>query len=273
MNINPSIHNYSKLQDFDEIYPIKLLAFILKKLKINELFKSNIRDPRSRVDLYELVPLLMLGCLTHIFRSPSKNDFRLHFLRNIASKAVSKFSGLNSERVPCVRTLDDLFLNLNPEDFEPILPTIFCRLCRSKIFLNHPEFIPHGEYAINIDAQVTHTYYEHSQHPCQNCPYCLKRSRGDKVWYLHFDLVASFVAPNGLQIPLLFHRIRARPEWGQLNEEEWKQECERTAFPFIVKKLRQYFPLILILFMQQIQHYPCSKSSGLDILLFAKLKC
>lgn len=222
-------------------YPIRLLKFVLRKLKIKGLFGKYIHDPRSRADTYSLVFLLMHGLFTHIFRSPSKHHFQLNFLRPEASLAVAKFNG-DHNQCPCTRTVDDVFNELNSSDFLPILPAIFRLLCRKKAFQLHPEFTPQGEYEINIDAQVTHTYHDHSQHPCQSCPYCLKRTRGDKVWYLHLDVVAAFVAPNELQIPLIFHRIRARPEWGLLGEDVWKQECERTAFPFVIRELRHQFP-------------------------------
>jgi hypothetical protein len=235
-------HNYNTNHPNFVEYPVRLLKFILNKLKINELFKFHVRDSRLRIDDYELSHLLMHALYTHLFRSPSKNKFQLHLKRPSANKALAKFNGIEKEISPCTRTIDDVLLNLNPEDFLPILPAIFRFLCRQKIFQLHPEFIPQGEYAIAIDAQATHTYYESSQHPCQSCPYCLKRTRGDNVWYLHYDLVASFVAPTGLQIPLLFHRIRARPEWGNLGENEWKQECERTAFPWLLRELRRQFP-------------------------------
>lgn len=223
-------------------YPIRLLKFVLKKLKIRELFRSHVRDPRSRVDDYDLTSLLMHGLLTHLFRSPSKHQFQLNLLRPEASAAVAGFNGGNLDRCPCTRTLDDVLINLDPEDFQPILPAIFRSLCRGKVFQLHPEFIPQYEYDIAIDAQATHIYNDDSQHPCQSCPHCLKRTRGDKTWYIHYDLVASFIAPNGLQIPIVFHRICARPEWGQLGEEKWKQECERTAFPILLKELRRHFP-------------------------------
>ena len=241
MNLNQAKSNHTTDSQYVGEYPIRLLGFILKKLKIRELFHTYIRDPRSRADDYELPFLLMNGLLTHIFRSPSKHKFHLHLLRPDASTALAKFIG-NHNCCPCTRTLDDVLINLNPDDFKPILPAIFRTLCRGKVFQLHPEFLLQGEYAIAIDAQVVHTYGEHSQHPCHSCPYCLKRTRGDKTWYLHSDVVASFIAPNGLQIPLLFHRIRARPEWGQLGEERWKQECERTAFPILLKELKGQFP-------------------------------
>lgn len=246
MNSGLTNPNYNTNQQKSVEYPIQILKFILKKLKIKQLFSKFIKDPRKRIGDYDLASLLMHGLATHLFRVQSKNKFRLHLLRPSASSAVAKFNGIEKNGSPCVRTLDDVLLNLNPDDFLPILPAIFRNLCRQKTFQLHPEFIPNGEYSIAIDAHVTHTYHEHSQHPCRNCQYCLKRTRGDKVWYLHFDLVASFIAPNGLQIPLLFHRIRARPEWGQLGEDEWKQECERTAFPQLLRKLRDYFPRLKI---------------------------
>ena len=241
MTVDQAKPNHTTDSKYVGEYPIRLLKFILKKLKIRELFCRYIRDPRSRVDEYELEFLLMHGLLTHLSRSQSKNKFQLHLLRPSASATVAKFNG-HQNRCPCTRTLDDVLINLNPDDFQPILPAIFRSLCRGKVFQLHPEFLAQGEYPITIDAQVVHIYGEHSQHPCQSCPYCLKRTRGNKTWYVHSDVVASFVAPNGLQIPLLFHRIRARPEWGQLGEKRWKQECERTAFPILLKELKRQFP-------------------------------
>jgi hypothetical protein len=236
LNSNPTIDRQNVVE-----YPVRLLKFLLKKLKIRSLFSNHIRDPRSRVDDYSLPFLLMHGLFTHLFRSPSKNKFYQQLLRPQASAAVAKFNG-NKDLSPCPRTLDNVLNKLNPVEFRTILPEIFRSLCRGKVFQLHPELIPQGDYAIAIDAEMIHVYHEHSQHPCQSCPYCLKRTRGDKVWYCHVDLVASFVAPNGLQIPLLFHRIRARPEWGQLSEDRWKQECERTAFPILLRELRHQFP-------------------------------
>ena len=233
--------NYNTNNNTNVEFPIKFLRFILNKLNIKGLFKQHIRDPRGKSD-YQLDSLLMFCLCTHLFRSPSKNKFHLNFKRMPAAKAIAKFCSFEVDRSPCPRATDDLLLQLNPEDFIPILPAILRGLCRHKVFQLHPEFIPFKEFAITIDAQATHTYHDDSQHPCKRCPYCLERRRGDKIWYIHYDLVASFIAPNGLQIPLLVHRIRNRPEWGQLGDDKWKQECERTALPFLLKELRQQFP-------------------------------
>lgn len=258
MNSNSSKSDYIiNHKNFGE-YPVKILKLVLKKLGINELFCQHIRDPRSKNKHYALHSLLTYSLANHLFRSPSKNHFHQHFKRSNASSAMAKFCGMDTARSPVPRTIDDVLLHLNPEEFQPILPAIFRLLCRQKVFQLHPEFIPDGEYAITIDGVVTHTYYDHSQHPCRCCPYCLKRTRGNKTWYLHLNLIASFVAPNGLQIPLLIHRVRARPEWGQMGENKWKQECERTALPFLLGALRKEFPRLLFCIhldalLQQIQ--------------------
>jgi hypothetical protein len=234
-------HCSTNLQNFVE-YPIRLLKFVFKKLKIRELFKRHVKDPRSRVDDYELDSLLMLALDTHLFRSPSKNNFHLNLRRRDSVCSMAKFTGFLTDRCPAIRTIDNVLLELESQDFSPILPSIFRNLIRQRVFQLHPEFIPQGEFDVAIDAEVSHTYHERSQHPCALCPYCLRRSRGDKVWYLHLDLVASFIAPNGFQMPLLLHRIRARPEWGKLSDSRWKQECERSAFPILLRELRRQFP-------------------------------
>ncbi len=246
MNANSVKPNYTTNNQNYVEHPVRLLKFILRKLKVKDLFKKCVRDPRTRVDHYKLDSLLMFDLCSFLFRSPSKNKFHLNLKRPSASKSVAKFTEMESNRSPCPRSIDDIFLELNADDFSNILPEIFRKLCRQKIFQLHPELVPNREFTIAIDAQATHTYHEKSQHPCQLCPYCLKRTRGDKIWYIHYDLVASFVAPNGLQIPLLFYRIRARPEWGQLGNNKWKQECERTAFPILLRKLRHHFPRLNI---------------------------
>lgn len=248
-----NITHYNTKENNESEFPIKWLKIIIKKLKIRDLFNKHINDSRVTPQ-YPLVPLLMFCLSTHLFRSSSKNDFHQNFKRESARKSMAKFCSFDADHSPCPRTIDDLLLILKPEELLPILPAIFRYLIRQKVFQLHPEFIPQGEFAITIDAYATHTYYDHSQHPCKCCPYCLKRTRGDKTWYLHFDLVASFVAPNGLQIPLLFHRIRSRPEWGQLSDDKWKQECERTALPLLLKELRRQFPrLRLCIHMDALQ--------------------
>jgi hypothetical protein len=246
MNTEALNPNCNANQDFFE-YPVRSLIFLLKKLKIRRLLERNIKDPRSTINRsYSLYSLIMRGLSIPLFRSCSKNDFSQNFKRFEAKKAFAKYASIDQESVPCTRSPDNLFLKINPDDFHNILPELFNHLRSKKLFQLHPELIPNGKYHFSIDAHQSHTYHENSQHPCQCCPYCLKRTRGNKTWYVHLEVIALFTAPNGLQIPVLCHRIRAKPEWGMLDEKRWKQECEQSAFPIVARKLRELFPRLNI---------------------------
>lgn len=40
-------------------------------------------------------------------------------------------------------------------------------------------------FRLAIDANVTHIYYLNNGHPCETCPFCLKRQReSGKTWFL-----------------------------------------------------------------------------------------
>jgi len=116
-NLNHTTDSHS----IDE-YPIRLLKFVISRLKIRELFSKHIRDPRSRIDEYDLTFLLMHGLLAHLFRSPSKHDFALNLLRSSTSRAVAEFNG-NHNRCPCKRFTASWFLylpRLQPRTNSPI---------------------------------------------------------------------------------------------------------------------------------------------------------
>jgi hypothetical protein len=138
-----------------------------------------------------------------------------------------------------------LMMKLNPSEFEAILPHLFSSLVRSKFFILHPEFKAQEEgLLLSVDALVSHTYYESSQHPCESCPCCLKRTRGDKVWYLHCDVILSIVGKNGFHFPLFLYRVKNKQNWVEKSEDEFKQECELSALPHLLEKFRQFFPHI-----------------------------
>ena len=57
-------------------------------------------------------------------------------------------------------------------------------------------------------------------------------------------MVASLVFPNGFQLPLYVHRLKAQNKWDLLSERKFKEECELSAFPLILAKIREYLPRI-----------------------------
>jgi hypothetical protein len=239
----------TKFKNFVDI-PVRSLIFLLKKFRLYDLFEEHVRDPRVKKSTYSIASLLMVAFEMLIFRSPSKNRFyqKDKLGRKEAYHQLAFLAGIKEERFPSSKTLDDLFWLIDPKDLEPVPFEIFKKLRINKLFTNHTALKKTKSYNILIDAFVSHTYYPHSQHPCEACPYCLKRERPSKkgeeakIWYVHMDVVANLVFEGGFQLPLCFHRIRKRKEWDSLSTDDLKQECEMTALPVILKKIRTYLP-------------------------------
>jgi hypothetical protein len=250
--IDSYLNHTKETKNFEDI-PARGIAFLLKKLHIYRLFTKYAQDGRVRQGLYPIASLLMVALEMLLFRSPSKNEFyqnkqcgRERWYKNLGTIAQ-----LKGDRFPHSKTIDDAFLSLDPSDLVPILFDIFKHLYAAKLFNLHPSLKKYCSYRLGIDALCTHHYHALSQHPCEACPFCLKRTRRTKdgqikVWYLHIEVVASLIFENGFQMPLCIHRIRKKQEWEGLNEDDLKQECEQTALPFVLATIRAYLPKLKI---------------------------
>jgi len=182
---------------------------------------------------------------TVLFRMGSKNAFHQEGRTSQEAEAsIAKFVGIDSGELPATRTIDDVLKRLDHEEVNEVLMSVFEVLRKDKLFADHPELTPGGKYHLAIDAETIHKYTPESDHDCTNCPFCLKRQRGEEIWYLHMHVTVSLVCPGGIRIPLYLYPIHAK----SLNCEEtashetFKQECELAAFPLILKKLRERFP-------------------------------
>jgi hypothetical protein len=233
-----NLQSHYNIKDFCA-YPVRSLIFILKKLHIRELFKTHVRDPRLRQGRYSLESLLTIGLCHFLFRSQSKNNFYQSYYQGRSYRSLSRLAEIDQEHFPVVKTLDDLFMMLNPNDLEPLLFNLFKDLCRRKLF-THDKWTK--GFFLSIDAYCSHCYQEMSRH--SPCPFCLKREREDNIWYLHVNVVASLVFPGGFQLPLYVHRLKAQNKWVPLSDRKFKEECELSAFPHILAKIRQYLPRI-----------------------------
>jgi hypothetical protein len=252
MNILHPQYN-TKLENFVDI-PVRSLLFLLKKINLSSLFANHITDGRLKKGTYSVSSLMMVATSMVLFRSQSKNNFyqmkklgRLHAYKNIGTLA-----GIEGDNFPDVKTIDDFFLNINYKDLEPILFRIFQYLLSAKVFGNHSALKKNESYYLSIDAYHIHTYHDSSQHPCEACKYCLKRERKTKEenlkkWYVHVVVIASLIFENGFQLPLCCHRIEKRKNWEGLSEDDFKQQCEMTALPIILKKIRSYLPKLKLI--------------------------
>jgi hypothetical protein len=240
----------------NETCPVRLLRFVLQKTGLKQLFEKNVRDPRCNKCDYSVASLLLMIVIMYILRFPSRNGFHDQSkLSEQFQKNISKLAG--TKTIPCPKTFEDLFVQLDYHDLEPILPALFRWLLRSKFFKLHPEFKSKttgdsnkSPFVAAVDAQVLHTYRERSQHPCENCPRCLKRTRGDAVWYIHYDVVLSILGENGFQMPLFVYHIQKEQQKStNCSDEELKQQCELSAFPYLIEQFHAAFPRLQCIFL------------------------
>ena len=182
---------------------------------------------------------------TVLFRMGSKNAFhREGRSSKEAEAAIAQFSGIDVGKLPSTRTIDDVLKRLDHEELNDVLMNVFEVLRLDKLFADHPLLTPQGMYHLAIDAETIHKYTPGSAHDCAQCPFCLKRQRGEEIWYLHMHVVVSIVCPNGVRIPIYLYPIHAKSltHDATASPEKFKQECELAAFPLILEKIRERFP-------------------------------
>lgn len=158
--------------------------------------------------------------------------------------AVAKFAGIETGELPVSRTIDDVLKRLNHEELNDVLVAMLKELRKNKFFARYRKLTPAGGYHIAIDAVHSHTYQVDSAHDCENCPFCLKRQRGNAIWYIHYYSVAVLVCPGGIRLPLYIYPIHAKAlkSDGANSQEDFKQECESAALSIILEQLRERFP-------------------------------
>ncbi|HEY6436712.1 MAG TPA: hypothetical protein VIY47_08980, partial [Ignavibacteriaceae bacterium] len=217
--------------------------WLLKKIKLRELFKKHVQDPKQSKSVYLNESLLMAGLQIHLFRNPSRHHFYQHLsVPYTHIENLSFLAGIEGNRFPSTRTLEDHYQMCLPDHMQSVLFSLFEKLIKSKLFTNHPSLLSEGRYLLAIDAFHIHTYHDLSQHPCHFCPYCLKRKRDEKVWYVHVIVVASIVCPGGFQFPLFIHRVRKSVASPSTSDLTFKEQCELSSLPIILQAIRKRFP-------------------------------
>jgi hypothetical protein len=218
---------------------------LLEKTQGTKNFSACVTDPRQGKATYSLESIIQTAVANVLFRMGSKNAFHKESRSSEEAEAsIAKFCGIDSGELPTTRAIDDILKRLDHEELNEVLMSIFEVLRKDKLFSDHSMLIPGDRYHLAIDAETTHKYTPNSAHDCANCPFCLKRQRGEEVWYLHMHVVASLVCPGGVRLPLYLYPIHAKSL--RLEEtashERFKQECELAAFPLILTKIQERFP-------------------------------
>lgn len=194
---------------------------------------------------YRLESLIQTAMANVLFRMGSKNAFHREGRSSEAAEAsIAKFAEIDSDELPATRTIDDVLKRLDHEELNEVLMSVFEVFRKDKFFSDHPILTPGGMYHLAIDAETIHKYTPDSAHNCVKCPFCLKRQRGEEIWYLHMHVTVSIVCPGGIRIPIYLYPIHAKSLTCDetTSQEKFKQECELAAFPVILKKIRERFP-------------------------------
>jgi hypothetical protein len=100
----------------------------------------------------------MVGLYHFLFCSQSKNYFYQSDYQGRSYKSLSRLAEINQDHFPVIKTFDDLFIMLNPNDLEPFLFNLFKDLCCTKVFHDTKGFF------LTIDAYCSHCYQEISGH-------------------------------------------------------------------------------------------------------------
>ena len=180
-----------------------------------------------------------------LFRTESKHAFHQESRSSEATEsAIAKFVGIGDCKLPNTKTIDDVLCRIDYQEMNHVLMNLFDNLRKSKLFTSHPGLTPRGMYHLAIDAETVHKYTNGSDHNCAQCPHCLKRQRGDDIWYVHMHVTASIVCPGGIRIPLYVYPVHAISLNIKENDsqETFKQECELSSLPIILTAIRKRFP-------------------------------
>lgn len=219
-------------------YPVRLVRHLLKVSGLEKLFEKHVRDPRYEQIKYSLTSLLLVGVFVYLFRAGSKNNFYQQLYQGRSGRSLARLIGIDCDRLPDISTIDNLFLMLDPHDLIPILFDLFKWLLSRKVITYSAE----SPLLLAIDAYHSKTYDKCSSHG--PCPYCLPRKKGDTLLYYHINVVVSVVFPDGFQLPLYVHRLKAQHSRLPLSDARFKQECELNSLEPILRTIRSYLPRV-----------------------------
>jgi hypothetical protein len=249
-NVNLSNNYAQELSDINTNCPaIAYFRVLLERFEWKELIDKHLTDPRCKMghhSFYTIITTVLANCL---FLCGSQNAFHTSARKTEEQEEnVAHFVGSENGKLPDEKTIDAVMKEVDYDDCNKILMDLFEKVRETKLFFNHPELIPDDEYHFAFDAETIHTYRPGCDHDCENCPFCLKRTRDKTIWYNHTLLIVSFVSPGGFKLPIYVHPIRAEAvkDKESSSDNVHKQQCELSAFKVVSRIIRDRFPKLKI---------------------------
>lgn len=242
---------------------ITIFKQFLERKNISQHIEEAIHDHRDEnLIIYSKQSIIMCALSIFLFRMESGNRFddKSHDNDEKYSKVnMAKFIGAPEDRVPVIKTIEKFLKNLEEERINDLMFAFFKDLQKSKFFMQHPQIMPGDFFLLAADCVHTHTY-DHPHHIDKvgnnDCPCCLKRvynkgTEKEKIRWLHYTLVFSFVFMGGLKIPVYRYPIHAKQivNLESASEDFHKQECELVALKTTLPKIREMFPKMKIVLL------------------------
>ena len=148
----PHPYIITSFKKFIEI-PIRGLKWVIHKLKLPEIFKEFVKDPRQAKSPYAIESILMAGLQLPLFREPSRHHFYQHL--NVTNAKIGNsayLAGIKENRFPSTRVLEDTYQLINPSPCQEALFALFANLIKGKFFTNHSSLLSSGRILLGIDA-------------------------------------------------------------------------------------------------------------------------
>ena len=239
-----------------EDFPIGRFMRFLRHLKLHKIL-SKLKDNRDPKKIeYTKQVLLQWALSVFFFRRGSLNSLHKSFERLPAyrKRALWKYFDLpDNHSLPDRTVVTDFLSHVNIEEINAIFLCLFKSCVEKKLFYNYAnQLLPDNKLHIAIDGcwfhKYSHAHTSKDRHGNNiDCPYCLPRvynkgKENERIEYLHACVNFCILAPEGVQLPLYVHILRAEQVQGKESAsfEDHKQECELQAAKLVLPLLKKW---------------------------------
>lgn len=195
---------------------------------------TKIIDPRSKRSDIPLADALMSGLAVFGLKYPSLLKFDEAHREGVIRHNLKTLYGV--ERAPCDTQLRTILDPLDPQALRPAFRAIHRQLQRHKALEGYPYL--DGHYLVSIDGTGQ---FASSQIACPEC--CVKQRKSGPEYY-HQLLAAVMVHPERKTVlPLM-------PEAITHQDGKKKNDCERNAAKRLLPRLREDFPQLAMIILE-----------------------
>jgi hypothetical protein len=204
----------------------------LLKIVRNE-FKKILDHRRGKVD-YILPDVLMSSLAMFALKYPSLLQFDKARHEKTIKANLKNLYGV--KKAPCDTQMREVLDPVNPNDLRPAYINIHRQLQRQKVLESYQYL---GGYIVSIDGTGQ---FSSNRVKCKDCLRSYLRN-GEKQYY-HQLLGAAMVHPNKSNVLPLF------PEAITRQDGESKNDCERNASKRLLPAIREAFPKLKIIIVE-----------------------